>query len=102
MSTPAKTPLEHVTDTLTQLKEMRHHSTHSVETLTAHWLLFEGELKELEQADRIEALMMRQSELHAALEKQITALEELALQLQPPPEEAEGDEKKKKQSSSQH
>ena len=89
MSAPNKTPLEHVNDTLTQLKEMRHHSRHNVESLTSQWLLFDGELKKLEQADRVEALMTRQTELHDALEEEITLLEELAVKLQPPPEETE-------------
>lgn len=34
----AKTPLDHVNDTLTQLKEMRHYSKNNVELLTARWL----------------------------------------------------------------
>ena len=88
MSAPAKTPLEHVNDAITQLKEMRHYSKHYVEQLTAQWLLFEGELKSLRQADAIEGLMTRQAELHEALEAQIGELDALAVTLQPPPEEA--------------
>lgn len=88
MSTDTKTPLEHVHDVLAQLKEMRHYAKNNVETLTAQWLLFDGELKKLKQAAPIEALMTRQSELHDALNEEITALEELAVTLQPPPEEA--------------
>ena len=87
MTTPSKTPLDHVNDTLAQLKEMRHHSKHNVESLTAQWLLFDGELKKLHHAERVEALMTRQGELHEAIEEEIAALEELAVQLQPPPEE---------------
>lgn len=89
MTTAAKTPLDHVNDTLAQLKEMRHHSKHNVESLTAQWLLFDGELKKLEHAERVEALMTRQTELHEALEAEIDALQELAVKLQPPPEETE-------------
>lgn len=89
MTTAAKTPLDHVNDTLAQLKDMRHHSKHNVESLTAQWLLFDGELKKLEQAERVEALMTRQSEFHDALEAEIGVLEELAVKLQPPPEEAQ-------------
>jgi hypothetical protein len=91
MSTAHKTPLEHVNDTLAQLKEMRHHSRHNVESLTAQWLLFDGELKKLSHAERVEDLMTRQGELHEAIEAEIAALEELALQLQPPPEEEGGE-----------
>jgi len=87
MSADAKTALDHVHDVLAQLKEMRHYAKNNVETLTAQWLLFDGELKKLKQANPIETLMARQSELHDALVEEITALEELAVTLQPPPEE---------------
>ena len=66
---------------------MRHYSKNNVERLTAQWLLFDGELKKLKQAERIEALMTSQGELHDALEAEIAELEELAVQLQPVPEE---------------
>ena len=87
MSADAKTPFDHVNDVLVQLKEMRHYAKNNVETLTAQWLLFDGELKKLKQAETVEALMTRQSELHDELEKQIATLEELAVKLQPPPPE---------------
>lgn len=86
MSEAAKTPFEHVNDVIAQLKEMRHYAKNNVETLTAQWLLFDGELKKLKQGAPIETLMTRQSELHDALNEQITTLEELAVTLQPPPE----------------
>ena len=57
-----KTPVDHVTDTLSQLKEMRHYSKNNVEMLTTQWLLFDGELSKLKQAEKIEGLMMRQGE----------------------------------------
>ena len=88
MSADNKTPLEHVTATLSQLKEMRHYSRNYVEQLTEQWLLFDGGLSALKQADKIEALMTRQAELHDALGAQIAELEELAVTLQPPPDAA--------------
>src|SRR5689334_22921587 len=87
MSADTKTPFEHVNDVLAQLKEMRHYAKNNVETLTAQWLLFDGELKKLKQAKPTETLMTRQGELHDALNEQIAALEELAVKLQPPPED---------------
>lgn len=87
MSTDTKTPFEHVNDVLAQLKEMRHYAKNNVESLTAQWLLFDGELKKLKQTERIESLMTRQGELHDALEEEIAVLEELAVKLQPAPEE---------------
>ena len=91
MSADNKTPFDQVNDTLTQLKEMRHYSKNNVERLTAQWLLFDGELKKLKQAENIEELMTRQGELHDALEAEITALEELVVKLQPVPEEGAQD-----------
>lgn len=90
MTADTKTPLDHVNDALSQLKEMRHYTKNNVERLTAQWLLFDGELKKLKQAGNIEALMTREGELYDALEAEITELEELSVQLQPPPEEAAG------------
>ncbi|MBW8823833.1 MAG: hypothetical protein JF567_06340 [Xanthomonadales bacterium] len=88
MSADTKTPLDHVNDTLAQLKGMRHYSKSNVERLTAQWLLFDGELRKLKQANQIEALMTSQGELHDALEAEIAELEELAVELQPAPEDA--------------
>lgn len=78
-----KTPAEHLTDTLAQLKEMRHYSKTNVEHLTAIWLLFDSELVKLKRADRIEDLMNRQSQLHDALETAIADLEDALQKLQP-------------------
>ena len=88
MTADAKTPVEHVKDVVNQLKEMHHYSKNNVERLTAQWLMFDGELKKLKQADRIEALMQRQGELHDAFEADIAALEELVVELTPKEEEA--------------
>jgi hypothetical protein len=78
-----KTAVDHVNDTLTQLKEMRHYAKNNVEMLTAAWLLFDGELSKLDQTSKIDDLMTRQGELHDALESVIADLEELAVKLQP-------------------
>lgn len=83
----AKTPLDHVADTLSQLKEMRHYSKNNVELLTTQWLMFDGELSKLKQAGKIEKLMMRQSEFYDALETTIADLEEVKTELQPAVEE---------------
>lgn len=88
MTADTKTPLDHVTATLNQLKEMRHYSKNYVEQLTAQWLLFDGELRKLKVADKIEDLMTRQAEFHDALEAEIVELEELMVSLQPVVEDA--------------
>jgi hypothetical protein len=89
MTASTKTAFDHVNDVVKQLKDMRHHSKNNVEHLTEHWLLFDGELKSLKQAEPIEALMTRQSEIHSALEAEIEVLEALAVELAPKEEEAE-------------
>ena len=86
MSDANKSPLDHVTATITQLKEMHHYAHNNVERLTAQWLMFEGELKKLDQADNIEGLMVKLGEIYEALEKEIEALEEVAAELKPTPE----------------
>lgn len=83
----AKTPIDHVTDTLAQLKEMRHYSKNNVEMLTTEWLLFEGELSKLKQTKKIEGLMELQGQFHDAVEIVISDLEEVLVDLQPKPEE---------------
>jgi hypothetical protein len=82
----AKTPADHIGDTVAQLKEMRHYSKNNVETLTAEWLLFDGELSKLKLADKIADLMDRQGQLHEALEKTIADLEEVLEKMKPEPE----------------
>ena len=78
-----KTPADLLTDTLAQLKEMRHYSKTNVEHLTAIWMLFDGELSKLKRTEKIEDLMNRQSQLHEATEAVITDLEEALQKLQP-------------------
>jgi citrate synthase len=82
----AKTPADHIGDTLSQLKEMRHYSKNNVEALTTSWLLFDGELSKLKQAERIADLMDRQGQLHEALETTIAELEEVLEKMKPEPE----------------
>lgn len=89
MTAENKSPLEHLTDTVSQLKEMRHYAKNNVERLTAQWMLFDGELKKLKQAERIEALMQHQGELYDELEADITAFEELVVEMTPKVEEAD-------------
>ena len=89
MTASTKTPFEHVNDVVRQLKEMHHYSKNNVERLTAQWLLFDGELKKLKQAEPIEELMTRQGELHEALAAEIESLEELATKLAPKEDEGE-------------
>ena len=81
-----KTPADQIGDTLAQLKEMRHYSKNNVEALTAAWLLFDGELSRLKQAEKIADLMDRQGQLHEALEKAIADLEEVLEKMKPQPE----------------
>ncbi len=82
----AKTPADHIGDTVAQLKEMRHYSKNNVEALTAEWLLFDGELSKLKLADKIADLMDRQGQLHEALEQTIADLEEVLEKMKPEPE----------------
>jgi citrate synthase len=82
----AKTPADHIGDTVAQLKEMRHYSKNNVETLTAAWLLFDGELSKLKLTEKIGDLMDRQGQLHEALENAIADLEEVLEKMKPEPE----------------
>jgi len=87
MSEDSKTQLDHVNDTLTQLKEMRHYAKNNVELLTTQWLLFDGELSKLKRAQKIENLMSLQQQFYDAVEDAIADMEALAAELQPPPPE---------------
>ena len=90
MTAETKTALDHVNDTVLQLKEMRHYAKNNVEMLTTQWLLFDGELSKLKRAEKIEDVMTRQGEFYDALEAAISDMEGLAVELQPPPEEGAG------------
>jgi len=78
-----KTPADHVSDALAQLKEMRHYSKTNVEHLTSIWMLFDGELSRLKRTEKIEDLMNRQSQLHDALEAMIGDLDGVLKEMQP-------------------
>ena len=81
----AKNTADHLNDTLAQLKEMRHYSKSNVETLTAGWMLFDGELSKLKKTDKLADLVDRQGQLHEALEAVIEDLEEVLEKLPPEP-----------------
>lgn len=84
----AKTDIAQLEDTLAQLKEMHHYSKNNVETLSAAWILYEGELSKLKKTEMIGDLMDRQGQLHEALEAAIADIEETVEKMQPPPPEA--------------
>ena len=90
MTAETKTPLDHVNDTVLQLKEMRHYAKNNVEMLTTQWLLFDGELSKLKRAGTIEDLMTRQGEFYDALEAAISDMEGLVVELTPAPEDEAG------------
>ena len=83
----AKTDIAQLEGTLAQLKEMHHYSKNNVESLSAAWILYEGELSKLKKTEMIGDLMDRQGQLHDALEAAITDLEETVEKMQPPPPE---------------
>jgi phage shock protein A len=89
MTADTKTPLESVKDAVNQLKEMHHYAKGNVERLTAQWLMFDGDLKKLGHAERIEALMTKQAEMYEQLENDIAAMEETVTELTPKEEEPE-------------
>ncbi|RDY65336.1 hypothetical protein [Lysobacter soli] len=90
MTADTKSPLEHVNDTVLQLKEMRHYSKNNVELLTTQWLMFDGELSKLKKSSVIEDLMTKQSQFYDAVEAAIADLEAVAVELTPAPEEQAG------------
>ncbi|MEO6690077.1 MAG: hypothetical protein ABIS07_15590 [Dokdonella sp.] len=73
----SKSVADHVADSLSQLKEMRHYSKTNVEHLTSMWMLFDGDLSGLKKIDKIDDLMSRQGQLHDALEAVVADLEEV-------------------------
>ncbi|MEO6342541.1 MAG: hypothetical protein ABIO49_05265 [Dokdonella sp.] len=76
-SETTKSIADHLTDSLSQLKEMRHYSKTNVEHLTSMWMLFDGDLSGLKKIEKIDDLMSRQGQLHDALELVVADLEEV-------------------------
>jgi hypothetical protein len=70
-----KSDLEKSRDIISQLKEMHHYSKTNVEKLGEFWLLLDEELKQKENAKRMEVLLTHESEFHAALEAMISDYE---------------------------
>lgn len=70
-----KTELEKSRDVISQLKEMRHYSKTNIEKLGEFWLLLDEELKQKENAKKIEALLTHQNTFHGALESMISDYE---------------------------
>lgn len=87
MSADTTTPFDHVHDTLASLKPMRDYSKGNVERLSTQWLRFDGELRKLRHAERIEDPTVRAAELHDAIEAEIVELEALSVTLRPATED---------------
>lgn len=84
----AKKTADHLDDTLSQLKEIRHYSKSNVETLTTQWMLFDGELSKLKQASKLADLVDREGQFYEALETVIADLEDVQKKLSPEPDPA--------------
>lgn len=84
----AKKTTDQLDDTLSQLKEIRHYSKSNVETLTAQWMLFDGELSQLKQAGKLADLVDREGQFYEALETVISDLEDVQKELTPEPDPA--------------
>ncbi len=70
-----KTELEKSRDIISQLKEMRHYSKTNIEKLGEFWLLLDGELKQEENAKKLEVLITHQNTFHDALESMVSDYE---------------------------
>jgi hypothetical protein len=62
-----KTDLEKSRNIISQLKEMEHYSKVNIEKLTEFWLLFDGEMKQKEMANKFEVLLSHQNTFHDSL-----------------------------------
>jgi len=70
-----KTDLEKSRDIISQLKEMQHYSTTNIEKLGGFWILLDDELKQKENAKKVEMLLNHQHAFHDALESMVSDYE---------------------------
>lgn len=70
-----KSDLEKSRDIISQLKEMLHYSKTNIEKLGEFWFLLDGELKQKENADKLDKLITQQNNFHDALEAMISDYE---------------------------
>lgn len=70
-----KSDLEKSRDIISQLKEMLHYSKTNIEKLGEFWFLLDGELKQKENADKLDKLITQQNTFHDALESMISDYE---------------------------
>jgi len=70
-----KSDLEKSRDIISQLKEMQHYSKTNIEKLGEFWLLLDGELKQKENAKKLEILLNHQNGFHDALESTVSEYE---------------------------
>lgn len=73
--TDEKTDLEKSRDIISQLKEMQHYSTTNIEKLGGFWLLLDEELKQKENANKLEILLNHQHAFHDALDSLVSDYE---------------------------
>lgn len=70
-----KSDLEKSRDIISQLKEMHHYSKTNIEKLGEFWLLLDDELKQKENAKKVESLLIHQNSFHEALESLVSDYE---------------------------
>jgi hypothetical protein len=70
-----KSDLEKSRDVISQLKEMRHYSITNIEKLGEFWFLLDDELKQKENAKKLEVLLNLQNAFHDALEEMVSDYE---------------------------
>ncbi|MEQ8427626.1 MAG: hypothetical protein RLT87_00760 [Gammaproteobacteria bacterium] len=73
--TKEKSDLEKSRDIISQLKEMLHYSKTNIEKLGEFWFLLDGELKQKENANKLDKLITQQNNFHDDLESMISDYE---------------------------
>lgn len=73
--TKEKSDLEKSRDVISQLKEMLHYSKTNIEKLGEFWFLLDGELKQKENANKLDKLITQQNNFHDDLESMISDYE---------------------------